>query len=317
MQIEEEKGPDGGGRPSYRVSFAEKRLEDLRRLNKLERRDERPFAVVAEVSELGERAYLTLVRPWLRAWRSEPAAQLRRVFHPLRVQHWAWSGLNPLTWPVAALAENVKAARQPAAPENPFLALEQRGSELFSASWDLVRDLRDAAIESLFYLTYGGLMHLGIPATAGRESTPEPSEPRVLPQVRSVLEDLDQGGLVEAVARVGALMASRRGEFPLQRLEQAGALIRNDPVLSMLTQDEVRRVRTEQSTVVALEPERALETLPGLVADPEDRAHLIDLIEEAAAMVVLNDEQTAMLDRIHRVLAPAEAAARGNGWSRP
>jgi pimeloyl-ACP methyl ester carboxylesterase len=311
MRIKEAPGPDG--RPSYAVSFEEKRLEDLRRLNKLERRDERPFAVVSAVSDLGERAYLMLVRPWLRAWRSEPAARLGRAFHPQRVRQWAWSGLNPLTWPLAPLAEVVKADRRPAAPDNPFLALERRGSDAISAGWDLFRDLRDAAIESLFYLTYGGLMCLGIPAGAGPEGTPEPIGPRELPRVRDALEALDQGGFVEAVARVGALMASRRVEFPLHRLEQAGDLIRSDPVLSMLTGDEARRVRAEQSTVVALEPERALETLPGLVADRGDREHLIDLIERAAALVELNAGQAAMLDRIRRVLTPAGAATRGNG----
>jgi pimeloyl-ACP methyl ester carboxylesterase len=266
MQIKEEAG--SAGRPSYTVSFEEKRLEDLRRINKLDRRDERPFAVVSEVSELGERAYLMLVRPWLRPWRNEPVAQLGRVLHPLRVQHWACSGLNPLMWPLAPLADAVKGARQPAAPDNPFLALERLGSELTSAGWDLVRDVRDAAIESLFFLTYGGLMRLGIPAHAGPETAPEPTAPLELPQVRSALQAIDRGGLVEAVARVGALMASRRGAFPLHRLEQAGDLIRSDAVLSKLTADEARRVRAEQSTVVALEPERALETLPGLVTDP-------------------------------------------------
>ena len=118
MRIQEAAGADG--RPSYAVSFEEKRLEDLRRLNKLERRDERPFAVVSAVSELGERAYLMLVRPWLRPWRNEPMARLGRVFHPQRVQQWAWSDLNPLTWPLAPLAGAVKAGRQPAAARQPL-----------------------------------------------------------------------------------------------------------------------------------------------------------------------------------------------------
>ena len=125
MRIQEAAGDDG--RPSYLVSFEEKRLEDLRRLNKLERRDERPFAAVSAVSELGERAYLMLVRPWLRPWRNEPLAWLGRVFHPQRVQQWAWSDLNPLTWPLAPLAGAVKAGRHPAAPDNPFLGLEPPG----------------------------------------------------------------------------------------------------------------------------------------------------------------------------------------------
>ena len=135
MRIQEERTE---GRPTFTVSFEEKRLEDLRRLNKLERRDERPFAVVSAVSELGERAYLMFVRPWLQHLRSEPMAQLGRALHPQRVQHWASSDLNPLMWPFAPLAESVKSVRQPVAPDNPFLALERLGSTAISASWDLV-----------------------------------------------------------------------------------------------------------------------------------------------------------------------------------
>jgi hypothetical protein len=68
--------------------------------------------------------------------------------------------------------------------------------------------------------------------------------------------------------------------------------------------------------VVDLEPERALETLPRLLADRRDREHLIDLMERAAAMVELNADQVAMLDRIRRVLTPAGAVTRGNGRAR-
>ena len=47
-----------------------------------------------------------------------------------------------------------------------------------------------------------------------------------------------------------------------------------------------------------------------MASDDRDRAHLIDLMERAAAMVELNPDQEAMLDRIRRVLTPEDAAAR-------
>ena len=159
-------------------------------------------------------------------------------------------------------------------------------------------------------------MHLGVPSAPGPEAKPDRPDPRELPMVRKALEAIDRGGFVDAVARIGALMASRRGEFPLHRLEQAGELIRSDAVLSQVTDDEARRIRAEQSTVVALEPDRAIETLPRLLAGRRDREHLIDLMERAAAMVELNADQVAMLDRIRRVLTPAGAVTRGNGQAR-
>src|SRR5262249_14149234 len=48
------------GKRTYEVTIEERRLEDLRRLNRLERRDEKPFEVVAAVSAMGERAYTLL-----------------------------------------------------------------------------------------------------------------------------------------------------------------------------------------------------------------------------------------------------------------
>ncbi len=87
-------------------------------------------------------------------------------------------------------------------------------------------------------------------------------------------------------------------------------------MLSKLTEDEARRIRSEQSTLVHLEPERALEALPGLLADSMDREHLIDLMERAVAMVELNADQRAMLDRIRRVLGPTRATTKGNGRAR-
>ena len=131
----------------------------------------------------------------------------------------------------------------------------------------------------MFFLTYGGLMSLGVPADAGPETAPIPTEPRELPAVRKVLEAIDRGGFLEAIARVGALMASQRGEFPLSRLELAGELRQSDPVLSKLTEEEARRIRSEQSTLVHLEPEKAMEALPKLLTDVQDREHLLDLVE--------------------------------------
>ena len=77
-----------------------------------------------------------------------------------------------------------------------------------------------------------------------------------------------------------------------------------------------RRIRSEQATLVEMEPERALETLPGLLADSRDREHVIDLMERAVAMVELNSDQEVMLDRIRRVMGPSRATAKGNGRAR-
>jgi hypothetical protein len=142
-------------------------------------------------------------------------ARFGRVFHPQRIQQWAWSDLNPLIWPRGPLASVVQAARQPAAAENPFLALQCLGSAAISASWVLIRDLRDATLEALFFLNYGGLMHLGIPSATGPEVAPDRTDPRELPMVRKALEAIDRGGFVEAVTLRAKVLSSLVTALPV------------------------------------------------------------------------------------------------------
>ena len=94
MQIAEQK--DGSGKPAYEVSFVELRLEDVAaRLNRFKREDERPFEALRVVSEFNQRAYELFGRPLVKAFANEYGAKLARDFHPLRLQRWAISDLNP------------------------------------------------------------------------------------------------------------------------------------------------------------------------------------------------------------------------------
>ena len=86
---------------STRSSFIERRLEDIAaRFNRFERDDEKPFEAVAAVSEFNQRAYELFAQPLVQsmAQRGHARSSLRE-FHPLRVQRWAFSDLNPwLAW---------------------------------------------------------------------------------------------------------------------------------------------------------------------------------------------------------------------------
>ena len=83
-------------------------------MQKYDRVDEKPFEAVAALSELTERAYSLLARPFVRELSPEWLAKLRREFHPLRVQRWALSDRNPFLGAAAVLAASaVQAARRP------------------------------------------------------------------------------------------------------------------------------------------------------------------------------------------------------------
>ena len=75
--------------------------------------------------------------------------------HPQRAQRWAVSDLNPFLWPLKGMADLVRANRAPRDNEGPMAAMEHWTAAMTSASLDLYRDLRDAAVENTFFRTYG------------------------------------------------------------------------------------------------------------------------------------------------------------------
>jgi tellurite resistance protein len=310
MEIKESKSSNG--KSKYEVSVEERRLEDLRRLNKLERRDEKPFEVVAEFSAFGEQAYTLFVRPFVRPLVNETSAELGRLFHPLRWQRWALSDMNPWMWPVAALASTVQKKRYAAPPENVFRHAEKTASDMLVAGLNWFRDVRDATLESLFFQIYGPLAVSGLAPKAAAELTASKVDPRELPIVQQALESIGKGGYAEALALIGALIGRGAGRIPIARLELVDRFVRTDEVLSRLSTEEVRRIKAEQAVVAELEPERGLQSLPKLLSKPSDRRRALEVLDEAVVVVELTDAQKTMLDRVLEALGAKSSAAHGN-----
>src|SRR4030095_10373990 len=156
MQIGERK--DDRGQPAYDVNCVELRLEDVvKRLNRMERDDEKAFEAVNAVSEYNQRAYELFVRPPVQALASEASARRRRTSHPLRSQRWAVSDLNPWTWWLAPAAQAAKAQRHAVGPHHPGRQAEAFVSALTSPALDTYRALRDAVSEATFFHFYGNL----------------------------------------------------------------------------------------------------------------------------------------------------------------
>jgi len=300
----------GEGKDQYLSTFREVQMEEMRKFNRLERKDEKPFEVVAEVSAMNEKAYALFGRPIVKRMVNETMAQIGRTFHPLRVQHWAVSDLNPMIWPLAAMAPAVKAARKPVGEENPFRKIEEMGSEWITASWNLYRDMRDATSESAFFHIYGSMIALG---AAGDVKPGQPVEakpdPRELPFVKEALAAIEKGGYPEALARIGALLGQYAGPIPLERLALTDEIIRSDKVLSKISEDEGRRLRSEAGVMVLMEPERTLKAIPALLSRKEDRERVVQILEPCMSMEGITKEQRVMLDRINALLSEKKAGA--------
>ncbi|MGF6786366.1 DUF3141 domain-containing protein [Paraburkholderia sp. 35.1] len=285
MSIKEGKGADG--KTEYEVSLTEHRLEEaVEHFNELRREDEKPFKAVAVVSEFNQRAYELFVQPFVQHASNEMTARLLRDFHPLRLQRWAFSDLNPWVAALRPMADAVKASRQPSSDLEPWRKVEQRGSELISASLDQFRAVRDASIEALFFSIYANLFAMYDPDRLGEHGagTSAAADPRSLPFVQAALASLRQGGYNEAVARTAFLLAPKGEPLPLSRIETVKQLVDEyADDLPHLPPADWRRIRGEQELIATFEPQQAIQTLPDLLASPEDRNRLLSLLDKLLA----------------------------------
>ena len=312
MQIAEHTGADG--KPMYEVSFIERQLEDVvAQLNRFKRADEKPFEAVNAVSEFNQRAYELLAQPLVQAMSNDYSAKLAREFHPLRLQRWAISDLNPWLWWLGPVAQVVKAQRQAVGADDPRRKAERIGSELISASLDYYRAVRDAVSEAAFFELYGNLFSLYLADKRAASDITQVTDPRELPFVKEALASITEGGYAEACARVAFLLARKGEPLPLSRLQLKQELIADyRELLPAISTDQARRIRGEQEIIVRYEPDKAIETLPMVLSDGADRDRLLTLLDRLLAderiqRVKPSSEQLAMLERIRNVLAPTSA----------
>ena len=326
MEIHEIQHADG--EVTYDVTLHERSLEALKKLQKYDRVDEKPFEAVAALSELTERAYELLVRPAVRDAVPEWLARMLRELHPLRAQRWMLSDRNPFLAGVPAAAAMARAWRQPRTEGNAGRRAERLGSTVVSASLDLYRDLRDAASEAAFFQIYGNMMSLQMADQRAAIRRQTRFDPRAVPAVRQVLDDLDRGGLPEAIVRAGLLVAKAGGgKRRLAQMESVRVLLEPTGVLEDVSEDDFRRVLHDEAIIVEFEPLEAKRTLPRLVASAADRRKLHGLLDALADDPHLGDRQRDLVDELRSMIPagatppklrakPAAPKARGRAGTR-
>lgn len=315
MKIAEQRG--AGGKVEYEVSFEERRLEDVaKRLNRFERRDEKPFEAVAQLSEFNQRAYELFAQPLVQASSNEAVAEASRKLHPLRVERWSVSDINPWLWWLEPAARMVKEQRAAVDGKAPLRQAEKMNVQMASAALDLYRDLRDAASEAAFFQTYGNLFGLYLADHAAEDEQRAATAHSGEVYVQQALAAIDRGGYAEAVARAAALLAHNGAPIDLEAIELKRELIEDyRALMPAVSFEEARRLRGEQYLIVRYAPEQALQTLPKLLAQPADRARFAKLFETLLTdpRVHRSDfapEQITMAKRIWAQLdLPVRAAA--------
>ncbi len=299
---------DESGKETYDVEFIERQLEDvIERINRFGRRDEKPFRAAAISADLNQRAYEMFARPVVQALATDSGAELMRIFHPMRLQHWAFSDLNPwMSW-LSSAAEMVTGNRHAAGKNEAPRRMEEAMSEVISASLDYYRDVRDAMGEAAFFVMYGNVFSLAAAdLMSGKTAAPAVMDRRVF--VEEALRSIAEGGYADAVARAAHVLAREGQPLPLALLELKEELIEEyQNLLPKWTPDESRRAIGKQEIIWRYAPEKAMATFPMLLSNPADRKRFLKLIDKLLADERVNGamtpEQKRMVRRIRRACA--------------
>jgi len=292
---ENASNPDVG---DYTVRFETRDTKDILALDDgLE--DEAAFGSVAAVSQANDAAYRYGVRPWLRLVSNPWLAEWSRQLHPLRMQRYFWSDLNPWSWPVAVGADQVKSQRRPVSATNPFAELETFLSRMTVAALDAYRDTRDLAQEWLFKALYD---HAWMKSwwNHAPEQLDAAIDKATRRRERARARRLaDQGGFAEAVVRITIAVTGVDHILDKRELARARTIYQRHPQYRDLKLAELRQMVSTQAHILAVDYQRGLDGLPVMLPLHRERVEAFKLAREiAVADDRVNKEERRVLATI-------------------
>ncbi len=299
-----------GSNEEWQVELVERKIADIRTLSG--EASNEAFPAVAKISEMNQHLYDVLVSPIVRQFTTEAGAEARRQASPMRTRRYMFSDLNPFMAPVRALAGMARDHRAPAAPDNPFVALERAWADSVERSIGAWADMRDAAMETAFHAIYGGLAAVGVTGddTAAEAEAARRSVAIEPAQHNDARAKVAEGGYAEAVIRMMILLADARGGVRRTRLARSNTLLTTEPPFVGMSPTARQAMIREQTVIVTLMREEALVTLPQLLRTAADRRKALAAVEHVAGPEdELGDKAREMLMAMRRTLGLGPKAA--------
>lgn len=304
---------------SYHVRYVEKTTQELLSLDDGPA-DEMPFHAAQTVSRVNDHLYRTLAAPWVKAAATEGGAETLRQLHPLRMQRYWLSDLNPWMVPVKTWAAAIRnnGWRRAAADDHPWRQAEAWFSEAVADTLRCWGELRDCMSELLFKAVYESpwmkwFYPLDSAEAREAETRLEALRRQDADQWRQAM---DRGGFGEAVARmILAVMLADR-DVARQGYHLAGRLFRTDARLKPIGPSSLKSIILSQARILQTDTEQAIAALPALLPAPEDRRQAMELL--CAAIQdggrLLNPPERAVLDRIRTALGVDAPAFSESPW---
>jgi tellurite resistance protein len=271
-------------------------------------KDEEAFFPANTISCINDDMYRIFMSPWVRTVISDTTAETIRQMHPLRIERYALSDLNPFMQPVKLLAETVKAYRQPVSAENPFQAMETVFSEVVQTGLNYYRDMRDLTQEYWFKSLYGAPWMkwlFGPQAQVGQESSAAHKIDKKTRLRRKAWAQMAavEGGFVEAMVRIFIAVAGANRILDKREFAVTEKIFKANSRLNRPAADHYKVMIKEQARVLELNEKLALEGLAQLLPTQNDRIEAFAIAKQiACADEKLDKREQAMLDRISRIL---------------
>ena len=303
------------GMHDYHVKFAEREMADILKLDD-GLVDERPFVPVREVSRFNDAIYRSCLQPLIHMSVNKWSAEIIRQLHPLRMQRYMVSDLNPCTLPVKWLAEQVKDIRRPAAEDNPFAVMEQYCSDTLEIGLNCYRDMRDLAQEWVFNSIYDNpITKLFFAGEKLKPATGEPSENDKSKEHRKEKADLqrtaEEGGFVEACVRVMVVVADVDRIMDVREFQLAEKIIQKNKQLKALSPDRYKAIVREQAHILAMVPKKAISGLGRMKLSARERRQLFRIAEMIAESDGATKEREGkILSTLKRVLRIEDKALK-------
>jgi pimeloyl-ACP methyl ester carboxylesterase/uncharacterized tellurite resistance protein B-like protein len=304
------------GVPEYRARFEARSIDDLKSVSG-QGGSEPEFRTVAAVSRLNDRLYQLYASPWIRMGSTDLSAELIRQLHPLRIQRYGLSDMNPAMLPAKLAASAVRQERRPSSPGNPWLAWEQGVSALMETWLGLCREIRDRSQELLFEAVYGNpcMQSLFLARGENRDGPGETvaSGEETSEDVKYWMLRMSKGGFAEAVVRIMVCIMDADRLVHRCELESFRNIASGLDALCQMDTQELRQMIRDQSCILCTDEECALNGLRTLLPTEEERMEAVRIARRMAfADQELSEEEERALERIESALGiPGGKASEG------
>jgi tellurite resistance protein len=249
------------------------------------------------------------MRPWVKVGVNEITAEWLRNMHPLRIQRWAFSDMNPFCWPLWWMAPWVRMYRKPVAADNPFLKLEKVYSAMIETWLNWYRDMRDLNQEACFKALYGNSVAKKafqqcrtLLPDAVSQSVQEAAD-CLNPENEWARKAALTGGYAEAAVRIMIAVTGAGRMLEKSQFQAAQAIVQADPLLKCYQPAQYKAMVKEQARILQLEPQYGLEALASLLPERKDRVAALAIAQRIARSDgVVVPAEALVIERIQAAL---------------